>query len=290
MTTVADTPRKINWHKVQQIVKWTVYVLLLVNWGYYIFEDANRAYHTLTPDASPLKIAGEFATSIDVAAWFVLLFMFELETYILGDDDWKGWVAKTVRGLRLLCFAMIAHTVYANANALSENLSSVAWGNIDHLCDLSDGDVSYVYNLEYTEVTGETCEQLPKAEQYFQVGVDPVIATHEGLILERNLAWTDLLESIVWVLIILAIEVVIRLQDRNVTGSTLMTVANRSKIGLYLCIGLAAAYWASLGHWVYAWDEFLWVAGFGAIELNVSEWRDEILENRDGAEPLREAI
>ena len=111
MNSSGTNARSIDWHKVQQVVKWTVYVLLLVNWVYYIFEDANRAYHVLTPESTWLDWTGEFATSIDVSAWFILLFMFELETYILGDKEWTGWVARTVRGVRMLCFVMIAHTV-----------------------------------------------------------------------------------------------------------------------------------------------------------------------------------
>jgi hypothetical protein len=48
----------------------------------------------------------------------------------------------------------------------------------------------------------------------------------------------------------------------------------------YGVIVLASIYWVSLGHWLYAWDEFLWIAGFVAIEINVSEWRDELIEDR----------
>jgi len=27
---------------------------------------------------------------------------------------------------------------------------------------------------------------------------------------------------------------------------------------------------------MFAWDEFVWIAGFVAIEMNIVEWRDEI--------------
>ena len=39
-------------------------------------------------------------------------------------------------------------------------------------------------------------------------------------------------------------------------------------------------YWASLGHWLYLWDEFVWIMGFAAIDINLSEWRDEIIEEQ----------
>jgi len=46
---------------------------------------------------------------------------------------------------------------------------------------------------------------------------------------------------------------------------------------LVLCV-----YWGSLGHGLYTWDNFIWFAGFAAIEMNFSEWRDEILSQDGG--------
>ena len=80
-----------NLHKIQQAVKWIVYALLIINWGFYIYEDWNRAVHTLNDGSTVFDWAREFATSIDESAWFIILFMFELQTYVLEDQDWKGW-------------------------------------------------------------------------------------------------------------------------------------------------------------------------------------------------------
>lgn len=280
MNTSIQTSSKINWHYVQQVVKWIVYALLFINWVFYIFEDTNRAIHTLTAESDFFKYTSEFATSIDVAAWLILLLMLELETYILEDKDWQGWVTKVVRGVRLVCVAMIAHTIIANANSVKDQLPSVPLENVSDLCQIAGTDLSFVYNLEYTDITSETCAQLPAAERYYNVGVDPVVSTIEGLELERELAYADLIEVVVWVLIILAMELVVRMQDRNITTGRFLTFANRSKLILYLTLVGVALYWASLSHWLYVWDEFLWIAGFGAIELNVNEWRDEIDQDR----------
>jgi hypothetical protein len=40
----------------------------------------------------------------------------------------------------------------------------------------------------------------------------------------------------------------------------------------------AAAYWIYRGHYIYAWDEALWILGFMAIGMNLKEWRQEIEE------------
>lgn len=270
--------RNIDLHKLQQVIKWTVYALLIVNWGFYILEDWNRALHTLGPDATLPDWMREFATSIDESAWFVLLFMLELETYILEDQDWKGWVSKTIHAIRLVCVAMILHTVYAFAVTVIEYTPTVPVENVSSLCEMANDDISFVYNLEYTDITEQTCAGLSDATQFYRVGTDPVVTTSDGLALERALAWGDLVEVVMWLLIIIAIELVIRLQERGVTGGTLISTANRLKTVFYLVLCALAVWWATLSHWLYTWDTFLWIAGFAAIEMNINEWRDEILE------------
>jgi hypothetical protein len=268
-------------HRIQQAIKWAVYLLLLVNFGYYIYEDWTRALHTLTAESTLADWAAEFATSIDEAAWFALLFMFELETYVLEDEAWKGWTARVVHGVRLVCYAMLAHTVYAYSVAVIDLNEIVPVENATTLCALADSDVSYVYNLGYTDVNEETCSQLSGANQFFWVAGDPVVTDADGLALELKLAWTDVAEAIIWLLIVGLIELVVRLQEKGVTTGRLLSAANRLKPVLYLLLMAIAAYWGTLSHWVYVWDEFMWIAGFAAIEMNVSEWRDEIEKERD---------
>ena len=74
--------------KIQQIIKWTVYSPLIVNFLFYIAEDWGRAIHTLGPESTFLDWTSEFATSIDELGWFLLLFMFELETYVIEVVVW----------------------------------------------------------------------------------------------------------------------------------------------------------------------------------------------------------
>ena len=264
-------------HKIQQAVKWIVYTLLFINFVYYVFEDSNRALHTLTAASTFLDWTSEFATSIDEAGWFILLFMFELETYILDDKIWKGWVAYTVRGARLVCMVMIAHTVFAFSMATIDLQPTVQVENVSSLCEMIDDDVSFVSNLEYTEITEQSCSGRSTATNFYRVGIDPVVSDLAGLELERELLWADLAEVVIWLIILGSIEIVVRSQEKGVTDSTLISVANKSKLFLYLSLIGIGVYWASLGHWLYLWDELVWILGFVAIEMNVSEWRDELL-------------
>ena len=59
------------------------------------------------------------------------------------------------------------------------------------------------------------------------------------------------------------------------------STGNALKVFLFLTLIAFGIYWASLLHWLYFWDEFVWIGGFAAIKVNVSQWRDELLEEKD---------
>jgi hypothetical protein len=276
----ARLPADLDVHRLQQTIKWIVYTLLIINFGYYIAEDWTRAVHTLRDGASVLDWALEFAASIDELGWFILLAMFELETYVLEDREWKGWVKHTVRGLRFACYVMILHTVYAYFVSATDLYPETPVEGVTSLCEMRDNDVSYVYNLEYTKVDAETCGDLSSASQFFQLGGDPIVSDRAGLELERDLAWVDLAEASIWLVIVLAIEIVVRLQDRGVTGGALLKTANATQIVLYAILIGIGIYWASLSHWLYFWDELVWIGGFAIIDMNISEWREELIDER----------
>lgn len=278
----ANTSTKTwNAQKIQQVLKWTVYALLLINFAFYIGEDWNRIAYTLTAESTILNWTAEFATSIDYVGWILLLCMLELETYVLEDENWKGWIAYAVRGVRFGCYAMIAHTLYAAVLATINLQPTVAVENVSDLCGMVDENVSYVYNLEYTDVTIETCSALSAETELYWVESGLIVTDKIGLELERVLGWVDLWEVILWLLILLAIETVVRLQDRGITEGVILSVANSLKILMYLVLVAFGIYWAALSHWLYLWDELLWVAGFTAIEMNITKWRDELQVNQN---------
>ncbi len=281
MSPVNTSTKTWNAPKIQQVLKWTVYALLLINFAFYIGEDWNRIAYTLTAESTILNWTAEFATSIDYVGWILLLCMLELETYVLEDENWKGWIAYAVRGVRFGCYAMIAHTLYAAVLATINLQPTVAVENVSDLCGMVDENVSYVYNLEYTDVTIETCSALSAETELYWVESGLIVTDKIGLELERVLGWVDLWEVILWLLILLAIETVVRLQDRGITEGVILSVANSLKILMYLVLVAFGIYWAALSHWLYLWDELLWVAGFTAIEMNITKWRDELQVNQN---------
>jgi hypothetical protein len=95
---------------------------------------------------------------------------------------------------------------------------------------------------------------------------------------ELELAWADLVEVVVWLFILFFIELRIRLQDRGISSSRLLSFATTTKGVLYGILWCLAGYWAYRGHWIFAWDEALWILGFMAIGMNLSDWQKEIAQ------------
>jgi hypothetical protein len=260
----------------RQWIKWVVYSLLLVNWAFYIGDDLEIAAHTMRNGGSFLDWTGAFATSIDELAWFVLLFLFELETYALSDEALSKSRTRFMHSLRFVCYAFLAHTLYAFATYIYELAAAVQIEGVNTLCQLASADVSFARNLEYTVLDEANCASLSTDSRLFYIEEDLALTDTEGLRLERHLAWLDFAEAVTWLCILLTIEVNVRLQDRGIITGPLTTILKRAKFLLYGALWGAAGYWAYHGHWLFAWDESLWILGFFAIEMNVVEWRDEI--------------
>ena len=242
----------------------------------YFLEELEMARHTLSQGGTILEWTQAFATSIDELAWFGLLFIFELETWVLEDDVLQSGVAKVLQAIRLICYAFLAHTIFAWSTALIDMHEVQVSPEITNVCELADQDISFSRNLEYTIITAENCSQFSEESTFFMT--DPTVVTDEsGFKLDKQLAWFDLSDAIVWLLVILSIELAVQLQERGITGGRLMFVSHAAKV-CYAILLLDAAFWGWHGHWLYSWDQCLWIGGFMAIEMNVSDWREELRE------------
>ena len=279
-----------NWdiHRLQQIFKWTVYFLLIVNFGCYIADDLTRAILTQTRESSIFQWLREFATTIDESAWFILIIMLELETYVLEDRHFTKRVRLALHSARLFCCLMIAYTIVTYGQYAVNIIPNVPVQDASNLCELSDRSHFFTSNLEYTEITPENCAQLSSDSSFFLLVEENIVTDTAGLALERQLAWVDFAEASLWIVIIALIEVVVRIQERGIGHGALISGLNWIKNFAYVAILGLGVWWASLGHWLYLWDEILWVGGFTAIEMNLSEWRDEIDEQNEleGAEDV----
>ena len=256
-------------------LKWTVYVLLVLNFGYYAAEDWRAAQTVLSAESTWLDFANAYATTLDELGWFALLAIFEIETYWIEQqlDRAAAWLLGAVR---VAAYAIVLHTIYAYAINVVDVQTAGSLTRQDGLCAFSSDSYSFLRNLKYSEITEESCAALSDDTRFRLVKRDNALTDSAGWVEALRLAWVDLIEATCWLLIILLIEAAIRLQDRGMFQSAWIARISRANIALYSVIVAAAVYWAFKGHWVYAWDEFLWVAGFLAIEGNLAEWRDDL--------------
>jgi len=269
----------------RQQIKLVVYSLLLINFALYIRNDWVISGHTLHAGSTLLDWTRAFAVTIDESAWIALLVLFEMETYLLADNSLSRRQALLMQFIRVVCYISLGHTLYAYSVYVQELNSAVLIEGVSSLCQLVGEDVSYAYNLVYSQITADNCAALSTANQFYYI--DPptffIVEDSAGLDIELQLAWVDLIEAIVWLLILFCIEITVWVQDRGVAEGRVLSTLARIKFLLYAMLWLAIIFWVSLGHYMFAWDEFVWIAGFVAIEMNMRQWRKEIIEANQAA-------
>lgn len=265
---------------VRQFIKLTVYTLLLINFALYIRDDWVIATHTMRNGGSLLDWTSAFAATIEESAWIIMLILFELETHVLSDEYMSRRKVVAMHLVRLVCYGSLAHTLFAYGIYAYELSMVKVIPDITGLCQLVSADVSFTANLEYTQLDGNNCTQLTSASRFFYI--DPpeflIVVDSAGLLIERQLAWVDVMELVAWLLILFTIEVTVYLQDRGTVKGMVIIGLNTAKVLSYLLLLVAIFYWIYRGHWMFAWDEIVWIAGFLIIELNVVERRNEITE------------
>ena len=263
--------------KSRQTLKVIIYSLLLINFVLYIIDDMRAASITMKDGGSILDWTQSFATTIDESAWLILLFLFELETYLLSDKTWNIPIFNRAMYLvRAFCYVFLAHSVYAFSMIYYDLLNVEQLINVSNLCELVPLDLSFIRNLSYSVIDAESCLNLSMENVFYYTEPNIVVTDTSGLNLEKNLALVDLLEVLVWLMILATIEIMVWLHDRSITRGIIINFIKISKYILYSSLWLMAAYWAYLGHYYFAWDEAVWIVGFISIEMNVSQWKDEI--------------
>jgi hypothetical protein len=256
----------------RQRLKWAVYALLFVNFLVYLYQDVESARYTLDARSDLLEVLAAYVTSIDLVAWFTLILLFELETGPLAGRAWTGAGKWSMRGLRLACYAAILHTSFSNDIALRELYVPVRLPDSADVCTYAGG-WTFLRNREYIEIDAGNCTTLGPGPAFYALSDDRVLTDAAGLREARVLAWTDLAESLAWLLVVLATELAVRLKQSSRGNVALAAGLERLKSALYVLIFAIAAFWGTKGQLLYFWDELVWLLGFSMIDWNIRDWR-----------------
>ena len=275
----------ISRENVFQLFKYTVYALLTLNVYLFFAEEWAAASHRFVNGVALEDIIEGFAASIDTAAWVVLLLMFELETYVLPDEQFTRRVTWTLHGIRATCYAFIVYAFYGYVSKLLFLFNAVPLANVSDLCSLVANQWAYAVDFdEYEVITAANCSTVSTATSFFQLSGLTAVVDALGLRDITRLAWVDVINSAVWLLVVMVLELDVFFQEKNRLEGMILRVSNASKFALYSLLLLAAIYWGLKGDFVDFWDAFLWLVAFAFIELNVFEWRQESLEQQAEAQ------
>ncbi len=265
-----------------QLFKYAVYSLLTLN-IYLFWQEEFQAALLQHPGGVPWRsIFDAYAATIDTAAWVVLLLMFELETYVLEDKHFSRPVRWLLHGARFVSYAFILFAFYGYVTNVIATYDVSVLADVTDLCALPVTEWSYAVDLdEYAAITAENCREFGSVgAPYFQYADLPALVDGQGLVEIQRLAWVDAINSIVWILIVVILEIDVRLQERNKLVGLVYRISYSAKIVLYAILFAAAVYWGIKGDFVDFWDAFLWLLAFFFIEMNVVEWREEELEEQ----------
>lgn len=266
-----------------RVFKYTVYSLLAINVYVFFAEEWAASAHRFADGILLADVIEAFAASIDTAAWVVLLLLFELETYVLEDRHFTRRVTWTLHGLRALCYAFIVYAFYGYLTKLGFLLGAESLAGVSDLCALANGDWAYAIDLdEYAVMSADNCGEFSAAGHYLQFPGMQAVVDEPGYRDILGLAWVDVINAGVWLLVVLVLEIDVRLQERQQLEGKALQISNISKSVLYAILLCAAVYWGVKGDFVDFWDAFLWLLAFVFIELNVFDWRQEDLAPEPG--------
>ena len=263
--------KKSNWF---QLFKYLVYLLISINVVQFFREDYLASAYTFRQGISWEQFANAYATTIDSAAWLILLLMFEMETYVIPDDKLVGKTRWSLNLIGALCFFFIIqaflgyHEKYTTIDAYAVSAFVTA-------CSAVDTVQSYVVEFdEYMDLTATNCAAIVGTEWYTHTD-NSILASGEMLARMKSMALTDVINAGTWIIIVIVLQIDVLLQIRGNLTEKLYRINIYIKAALYLVLFGAAVYWGYLSALLDFWDAMLWIIAFFFIELNLFQWNEE---------------
>lgn len=260
---------------VYAVFRYSVYALLTLN--VYLFFVEERAAAALEfPDGIRLGgVIEAYASTIDTAAWVVLLLSFELRTRLLSERRFTTAVSFGLRLCRALCYTVIVYAFYGYLSDVAFTYSTSPLTDVRDLCALVSRDWAWTETLDrYVALTSANCGTFAGASDLFRFDGMNAAVDAGTLANVRGLAWMDAINSGVWLLVVGLLEIDVWLEARRGYCEDLARKASTAaKILLYGTLGLGVLFWIWKGEFKDWWDALLWLAAFVFIERNICERR-----------------
>ena len=258
--------------------KYLVYSLLALNVYLFFSEEWLASKVIFASGVNVDNIIEAFSSTIDTAAWLVLLLLFELETYVIDDENLKGGTKWTLHGVRAFCYIFILYSLYGYMTKIGL-IAQFSPHQITDLCSLAK-EWKFMETLNvYNEFTATTCKALSvSGTEYFSYDKYKLITDAKTLSDVNGLAWIDVINASAWVSVVVMLEIDVHTQLGNISSKLWEKYNIFVKVTVYGLLFIAAVYWGVTGNFLEFWDAFLWIVAFVLIEMNMFEWQAEIAE------------
>lgn len=269
---------RINPGTLYTAFKYAVYALLTLNIFLFFAEENAAAQFQFVDGIPAADFIEAFASTIDTAAWVLLLLLFELETGLLDDRLFTPAVTWSLRLFRALCYAVIVYAFYGYVENMLFAYSAVPLPGVTDLCSLIGDGWSWTETLDqYAALTAASCGGVSTATEFLRFDGMKAAVDAKTLADVRGLAWVDVINGAVWILVVILLEVDVWLQERGRYEGVAFRISYVLKVLFYGTLFVAVLFWMWKGDFKDWWDAFLWLVAFVFIELNVFQWREESL-------------
>jgi hypothetical protein len=262
--------------KIAQVIKWTVYISLTINFYFYWLDDLRSFRSALPEDVSLGDLFTNFSTTIDVIGWLGLIALFELETYALPDEAFTKRLVKILLLGKVICYALIFYAAYGYTVEAFDSWNATLVEDVKALCQVAGQGVSFqVDQVWFEEITSANCTSLSTDTAFYNLDGEVALVGESLLPHLHMMGWLDIVNAFVWLAVVALIEVEVWLQTKDRFDSLALALVRLVKSLCYLVLIGNGIIWGASGYIMYAWDAFLWIFGFWAIEFNLAYWEKE---------------
>lgn len=260
--------------KLFQIFKYSIYFALAINTAYFFIDDLKASEVVYAGGIGLSELIVAFSASIDTAAWLVLLLILELETFVIPDEKLEGALALSLNIVSFMCWGAIVYAFYGYVATLAVPNGFAPVETLDACALVDVGSYSVATTLDaYDPLTADNCAGLT-APAFLNQELS-IIAPPHAFELLRDLAWIDVVNAGIWLLVVFIIELEVYLRSSKLFGTKAFVAYKSFKAFLYVILAVCAALWFLLDAPWDAWDAALWLVAFFFIEMNVLAWQEE---------------
>lgn len=248
-----------------RFLKVAIYSAVILNAVYYVILDIQN-YLLLPAAPSFIDWLQNFSTTIDYGAWLLMMGVFFVQTRWIDParlGPRTGWLLgiSILVGALGLCFALYLYVLEYDYYEQFVPFPST------QVCSQVEQGAYFLDRFQFYQLlTAENCEALSRKEVLVH-SVDGSLISSENREGGSWLAVVNIINGVSWLVVVLFFQMRLVVEWKRPDLTALLRFMDTVKIVLYVILFGNATYWLFYGPWVDAWDAFLWLFAFLALEL-----------------------